>query len=311
MQEMNIRADQALHARLVTCRSLFLSADAGTGGAYLVRMPDGDKVQIGLKPGEGLAAGGMALAFALLGEERRDAAEAVAFLAGTEENRAIARLCRLSQMMLGNSADFQPASLFAALRTALALLPEGNGEADIPGVIRQSAGETKTGAATELHARTAWAENAAIAYFSLPEGTKEAVIGDRHYGREDCLRGICLPPGATQVPVMLDGTPGILRVDNPLLRVKFVAGFLLGRFFIPAGRVWRIFWKHLSPCLRVEGEQGKSIPALQIVTHAGQVSHREFSLESGSRILSCPRLDPSEDDYVEIRGCGVRYVTIR
>ena len=310
MQEWQITKDQALRARLQAYRSVILAADAGTGTAPRVKMPDGEVRQLGLRPKQGLDAAGALLAYALFGEVRSDAREAVLALSGREENRAAARLCRLSSMMLSEDAGFMPASLLAGLRTAIVLLPEGEADGRLPGVCEENGDAAVRETDTVLAARTAWAGDAAVAYFELPGGAEEAFVGGIRRSREECLAGICLPPGVTEAEVIVSGKRFILQAQAPLRGIVFEAGFQIGSAFVPARRVKRFLWKRFMPCLRVSGRRGVQVPALTLISSAGEMRHREFVLENGSRILSCPRIDPARDACLEIRGGDVRYVEI-
>ena len=310
MQDWRIIGDQTLNSRLMAYRELILSAEAGTGSKAGVRMPGGEEKLLGLRPQEGLDAAGALLGYVLLGREAGDVAEAMTALTGTEENRALARLCRLSSMMLKEDPGFMPASLLAGLRTAIALLPEGKAEAALPGLVGEKGRTRAPEAQSQLTARTAWAGDAAIVYFDLPEGIQTAEVDGKSRSSEECRAGICLPPGKTEVTVKAGDYSAVLQAKDPLRGVKFEAGFQMGSTFVPARHVRRHLWKRLLPCIRVSGNAGTEIPELQLVCSTGEIRHRAFVLEGAGRILSCPRPDPAKDTCLEIRGCGTRYLAI-
>ena len=310
MQETLITMDAALSARLLTCRQLFLRLDAGTAESLSVRLPEGGSAAPGMRPGEGLRASGALLAYALLGREDADAEALMDRLSQEATDRQLRRLCQMAAEMLRDSAAFSQASLYAALRTALVFLPESQAAAELLGLQRQEDHPEKPQAAQAITARYAWAEDAAIAYFDLPEGVSEATVGDRPCTAEMCRRGVCLPPDAESVPVSWPGGSAVLTPHDPLGGMTLTAGFRAGPFFIEARRVPPYLWPRLTPWIRVRGPAGGRTPDMTIVTSSGESRETAGSLPQGVCYLRCPRLTPQKDAWVEIRVPGVRYLDL-
>ena len=311
MQETLIVTDAALGARLQACRQLFLRLDAGTAEALYVRLPDGNAARLGLGRGQGLSAAGALLAYALLGREDPDAAARMDALRQQEPDRSLRKLCQLAADMLAEDERFSQASLYAALRTAAVLLPEGGNAAELPGLVRSEEKEqADQQPAAALAARYAWAENAAIAYFDLPQGVEEARIGDTAYSRAQCRAGVCLPPDTEEIAVEWPEGSALLRPTDPLFGFHLTVGFRWGKVFVPAQRMPKRLWSKAAPCIRVLGAIGQRTPEMAIATSAGSIQENAVTLPQGIGYLRCPGLDPRKDERVELRLPAVRYLDL-
>ena len=311
MQETLITMDAALSARLTACRQLFLRLDAGGAEGLSVRLPEGGSAVPGMRPREGLRASGALLAYALLGREDAEAEALMRQLSQTALDRQLCRVCQMAAEMMGEEPSFHPAGLYACLRTILVFLPESREAEALPGLTRAGEKRVKAGASPQsLSVRYAWAENAAIAYFDLPEGVAEARIGDQLCSRERCLSGVCLPPDVESVPVLWEGGSAALTPRDPLRGLRLTVGFRAGAFFIRARRVPKFLWKRLTPWVRVQGPIGGRTPVMTLVTSAGQNEESESFLPQGTCYLRCPRLDGEKDASVELRLPGIRYLDL-
>ena len=311
MQETLITMDAALSARLTACRQLFLHLDAGAAEGEKVRLPEGGSAFPGLRPGEGLRASGALLAYALLGRVDADAEALMKPLAQDAPDRQIRRVCQTAADMMGEEPSFQQAGLYACLRTALVFLPESREAEALPGLMLPGEKREEAGRSLQtISARYAWAGNAAIAYFDLPEGVSEARVGDQLYSRDQCFSGVCLPPEAESVPVAWEGGGAALTPRDPLQGLRLTVGFRIGAFFIRANRVPKFLWKRMTPWIRVQGPIGRKTPDMTVVTSAGQNEESESYLPQGTCYLRCPRLDAEKDACVELRLPGVRYLDL-
>ena len=311
MQETLITMDAALSARLTACRQLFLRLDAGTAENLSVRLPEGGVAVPGMQPGEGLRASGALLAYALLGREDADAEALMQKLTQDGPDRQIRRVCQMAADMLGEAPSFHQAGLYACLRTALVFLPESREAEALPGLQHVEENRAAAGRPDQtLPVRYAWAGNAAIAYFDLPEGVSEARIGDQVCSRGQCLSGVCLPPDAENITVTWEGGSAFLTLRAPLRGLRLTAGFRAGALFIPANRVPKFLWKRMAPWVRVQGPIGGRTPDMTLVTSAGQNEESACSLPQGTCYLRCPRLDAEKDACLELRLPGVRYLDL-
>lgn len=301
--------DQALAERLGACREAFLRLDAGEEAPF-VRLPEGEIVPLSLKPEKGLRAAGALLSYALLGEERADAADEISHLSQFSPDRPLRKACDMARMMLEEDAAFTQAGLYAALRGALSYLPEGSGKGPLSGLIRKGEQQAPARKDIALTARFAWAEDAPIAYFDLPDGVEEAAVDGKAYTRAQCRRGVCLAPGKKEIPVEWEGGGAVLVPHDPLAGLRFQAGFRFGRLFLAAHLVPGLLWGKLTPCIRVRGPRNQKTPEMKIVSSCGQVQETPCALPQGYGFLRCPPLDYKADRLLEIYAPGLRYLDI-
>ena len=311
MQDSLIIKDAALSARLLACRQLFLRLDAGTAGEQQARLPEGGAASPGMRPGAGLRASGALLAYALLGREDADAEAKMEKLGQEEPDRQIRRVCQMAAEMLREDPAFSQASLYACLRTAAVFLPESQAAAELPGLISSAVNGGKTDQpSNRIAARFAWAGNAAIAYFDLPEGVSEACVAGKTCTHDMCRAGVCLPPECAEETVTWEGGSALLTPCDPLAGLKLTVGFRIGRIFVPARRTPRSLWGRLQPWLRIQGPVGGKTPEMTLVTSCGKRLESAGFLPQGVCYLHCPRLSPDQDDFVEIRTPGLRYLDL-
>ena len=313
MQNTLINMDADLAARLNAYRHLCQRLDAGTAQEELsVRLPAEETAPLGLMPGKGLRAAGALLGYALLGRETEDVPELMAAQAQEHPERSVRRVCQMATDMLREDAAFSQAGLYAALRTVMVFLPENAQEADLPGLIRESdAAREEERPVFTLEARYAWAEHAAIAYFTLPVGVEEARVGDTVYPAAQCRAGVCLPGDCEEIPVQWGDGSAVLRPQDPLKGLRLTVGFRLGWLFLRAGRTPRWLWKRLRPVLRVQGAPGAKTPEMRAITSAGEMRESAMTLPKNVAYLPCPALSPQKDTCVELRLPGVRYLDVR
>ncbi len=307
MGNIQLTPDEGLSGRLKACQQLFARLDAGTGTPPLVRLPDGSEAAAGLQPGNGLKAAGVLMCFAILGREEAEPLQAMRELSETTAERPFKRLCQNAADMIEEAPSWNLAGLYACLRTVTVFLPDSPAAEELPGLVREKT-EGKAAAPKELTARFAWAENAVIAYFDLPDGEEEARIGDRTFTRPQCRAGICLPPGTEEVTVSFGGRTAVLKPADPMRGLVCHLGFRLGRLFIPARKAPRRLWRRLEPCVRVEGRAGTHVPAMTVISSRGETGTGACVIpEKGYCFLRCPKLDPAKDRWVELRTPGLRY----
>ena len=310
MENNAIQTDKDLGARLTALRQLYLRLDADTGEPVWVHMPDESTARADMRPGGGLRASGMLLCYALLGEFRTDAREAVASALESDMDRTLRRVCDFALKMTGDQSGFDQAALYAALRTASVIMPEGGVCGALPGVMRSAPEPVKKVEAPVLTARFAWAGDAAIAYIDLPEGAESATIADREYSRAECHAGVCLPAGRRELAILVAGAPSTLRVEDPLAGLRFRLGFrLFGKIFIAARRLPRVLKSRLKPVIRVSGGEGE-VPALKVITSAGELSEQPKQLLRGRAWLMCPPVNWRTENCVKLTGAGTRYLEI-
>ena len=312
MQDTLITMDVGLSARLQACRQLFLRLDAGTAEEWSVRLPEGDTAPLGMGRGKGLRAAGALLSYALLGREEADALNVMDALSQDHPERSLRKVCQMATDMLREEPAFSQASLYAALRTAVVFLPEAGAASELPGLIRgnESAGAAPDRPAAVLSARYAFADNAAIAYFDLPDGVEEARIGEGTYTRAQCHAGVCLPPDTKEITVEWTGSSASLRPADPMDGLRLTVGFRRGKWFIPARRFPKRLWEKRTPCVRALGKPGSLVPAMTLVTSVGTIQVAAVPLPKGEAFLRCPPLDPRKDVCVELQLPAARYLDI-
>ena len=301
--------DQALADRLQAIRDVFLRLEGGEK-ALSVRLPGGEVTPLGLQGADGLYAAGVLLAYALLGDEAADAEDAMAHLSQFAPDRPLRKVCDAARQMLARDPLFSQASLYAALRSALSYLPEPAPGGRLPGLIQPGGREEKPKRGYSLKPRFAWAGDAAIAYFDLPEGVEVVSIGQREYTRAQCLAGVCLAPGQREIQVEWEGGSGLLAAEDPLADVTLKAGFRLGPVFLPAHRVPGLLWGRLTPVILAKGPRNGKTPEMKIVSSCGQMQETPCLLPQGRGFLRCPPLDPRVDRQLEIYAPGLRYLDI-
>lgn len=310
MQQTHLTIDSALGGRLNAYRQTLLQADAQPHQAPLVRMPNRETAALGTIPGEGLRAAGMLLAYVLLG---REDAQAEALMQQAEQHvteRQLRRLCTLSLSMLQDDAAFSLPSLLACLRTAIAFLPEGEAVERLPGLAMEE-DEPASAEKTVLSARYAWAENAAIAYFTLPEGCKKAVVDGKAYTAAQCRAGICLAPGTMQTVVTLGNQTATLQVDDPWRKLRLFVAVQIGPIYRRVSVVPQGLWRKLPVWVCISGPAETSLPPMRLITSQGETAYEAATIpETGLLRLRCPALDPQLDDCVQLLGAGVRYIDI-
>ncbi len=301
-----LQEDKVLGARLTKLRQLFLRMDADAGEPIYVRMPDGDTVHADMHPGEGLRASGMLLCYALLGEWRTDAREAVQSECSAQGDRALRRACEQALIMTGDQLGFDQAVLYAVLRTASVILPEGGICTELPGLITGEVPlETPDVGAADINARFAQAGDAVILYMDLPDRVEQVKIMDGTYTRLECHAGICLPPGVREADVSIDGVSSHLKLEDPLNSLCFMPGFRVGRLFVPVRYVPGGIWKRLQPVIKVTGSQDE-LPPLTVTTSGGEIRESAKKLQRGCAWLGCPPLDRNADSCIRIDGTGTR-----
>lgn len=311
MQQTHLTIDGALGARLNAYRQTLLHADAQPYQAPQVRMPDRQSMTLSTTPGEGLRAAGMLLAYALLG---REDPQAEALMQQAEQHvaeRQLRRLCTLSMSMLQDDAAFSLPSLLACLRTAIAFLPEGEPSDALPGLVQEDENASDAAEETMLAARFAWADDAAIAYFTLPDGCKKAVVDGKAYTAAQCRSGICLAPGADRVSVSLGGRTATLLVEDPWRSVRVSVAFQLGPIYSRAANVPQRLWRRLPAWVCLAAPAGMEIPALRLITSQGEAAFEAQTIpETGLLRLRCPAIDPLRDPCVQLACAGMRYIDI-
>lgn len=310
MQQTNLTTDSALRARLTAYRQTLLQSDAQPDEAPLVCLPGGDTLPLTTQPGKGLRAAGMLLAYALLGCADAQAESLIAALEQTVTERQLRRLCTLSVAMLREDPDFSLPNLLACLRTAIAYLPGENETAPLPGLYSETVAPVAAEKSVFLPARCAFAGNAAILYFSLPEGAESAVIDGKTYTKEQCRAGVCIAADTTEVQAQIGDTLITLRAEDPLRHVRMRAGFRFGRVFLCAARIPRPLWRRLTAWVLITGPAQTLLPDFRLITSCGEQHYSAVTLTGHETYLRCPPLDPHRDQRVLMSGAGVRYIEL-
>lgn len=310
MQQTLITVDGALGARLNAYRQLIMRAETQDAPAPLIRLPGRETLPLGLMPGEGLAAAGALLAYALLGQEDSAAEERMQQAEQGLSERQLRRLCTLSLSMMRDDDAFHLPSLLACLRTAIAFLPEGEFSGTLPGIVQEEELAPACESLT-LTARYAWAGDAAIAYFTLPGGCKKALVDGKPCTAAQCAAGVCLTPGTGQVTVVMGSQTATLEVRDPWQGLRLSIVLQVGPLFRKASSVPQRLWRRLPAWLCITGSAGAPVPELTLRTSQGESRHEAAELpSSGLMRLRCPALEPQLDTCVELSSLGLRYIDI-
>ncbi len=315
MEDKRLIMDAALSGRLQGCREIFQRVSAGLMQPPRVWLPGGGEGTAGFRAGEGLRASGALLAYALLGQRDEQAEAMVDQLRTSHPERSVRRLCQICSEMLDEAPDWNPASLYAAMRTVLVFLPESPADTDLPGLVKEDGAQTQreTGKDTQLPSRLAFARGAVIVYFELPDGVDKAFVDGHMRTREECLCGICLETEAEETEVTWDGGRASVPLKDPMAGISVRAGVHFGSargLFVPMCRIPRVLWKRLKPSLQIRGRAGQTLPEMTLVSSRETLTNGAVVLGKDAVYLKCPALDGRVDRRIRVLSRGLRYLEV-